>query len=160
MTLQSIFDAQRALQINSYGQDPASLSQDDKIQFIKDMVLAAEDELHEVLGEVGWKPWATSRHINEEAYKGELVDTFHFFINLCLVVGMTAEELETRYMAKRQRNAERQAEGYDGVEGKCPGCKRAYDDSAVMCIPEDDLEGVVGYCDAKALPVYKGKIIP
>ena len=33
-------------------------------------------------------------------------------------------------MEKRARNAVRQQEGYDGVEGKCPRCKRALDDVA------------------------------
>lgn len=129
--LGELFELQATLQRDTYGKDPGSiLDPQVRVQFIKDMVLAAEDELHELLGEVGWKPWATSRHINEEEYKGELVDLLHFFLNLCLVVNMTPDELHTRYVEKRTRNKLRQAEGYDGISGKCFSCHRGLDDLA------------------------------
>lgn len=132
--LQTMFKEQGELQRNSYGRHPAEIDNEEElIQFIKDMNLALQDELHEFLAETGWKPWATSRHVNADAAKGELVDAFHFFMNLCLAVDMGPAELFDRYMEKRQRNAERQLEGYDGVEGKCPVCKRALDDYAVQC---------------------------
>ncbi len=129
-----MFHKQEELQRNAYGKSPLEIEDDEeRVRFIKDMVLAAEDELHEALAEVGWKPWATSRHINEEAFKGELVDLFHFFMNLCLVVKMTPQELHERYAEKRERNIKRQQEGYDGIAGKCPYCKRGLDDKAVLC---------------------------
>ena len=126
--LAHMFELQRQLQVEAFGQDPGSLEGDERIQFIKDHNLALQDELHEFLSETGWKPWASSRHVNAEAARGELVDAFHFFMNLCLVVELSAEELYERYTIKRQRNIERQQEGYDGVEGKCPQCKRSFDD--------------------------------
>lgn len=129
--LEAAFTLQRELQRSTYGKDPGEITDpEERVQFIKDMNLALQDELHEMLGEVGWKPWATSRHVNEEAAKGELVDGFHFFMNLCMAVNMDAEELFERYQEKRLRNKQRQAEGYDGVEGKCARCKRAFDDLA------------------------------
>jgi hypothetical protein len=129
--LRESFRLQSELQTRTYGRDPADIEEpQERVQFIKDMTLALEDELHEFLNEVGWKPWASSRHVNEEEAKGELVDAFHFFMNLCLVVGMDADDLFLRYQEKRLRNQKRQADGYDGVEGKCPGCKRAFDDLA------------------------------
>lgn len=133
MTLQWMLDAQRALQINTYGIDPPTLDGDERVEFIRWNVLALEDELHEALGEVGWKPWATSRHLNRESYVGELVDAWHFLMNLLLVAGVTEEEFVARYDAKRRRNAERQVEGYDGVADKCPKCWRALDDKHTGC---------------------------
>lgn len=135
---------QRDLQISAYGADPAQLPHDLKITFIKDMVMALEDELHEALGEVGWKPWATSRHINREAYVSELVDAWHFLMNLLLVAGVTGEEFYLKYLEKAKRNAQRQAEGYDGLTGKCYRCRRALDDYGTecrICVGEDR-----GYC--------------
>lgn len=129
-TLHLMYEAQRALQIEAYGADPTTLTGDEAVQFIKDMNLALQDELHELLGEVGWKPWATSRHINHDMAKAELVDAWHFFMNLMLILGMTPDELFDRYMEKRKRNSERQEEGYDGVGGKCALCRRAIDDVA------------------------------
>jgi dimeric dUTPase (all-alpha-NTP-PPase superfamily) len=126
-----MFHKQEELQRNAYGKSPLEMEDDEeRVQFIKDMVLAAEDELHEALAEVGWKPWATSRHINEEAFKGELVDLFHFFMNLCLVVKMTPQELHERYAEKRERNIKRQQRGYDGIAGKCMICRRDFEDVA------------------------------
>jgi dimeric dUTPase (all-alpha-NTP-PPase superfamily) len=126
--LSEIFEKQLALQINSFGGDPGALPDVERIEYIKSMTLAATDELHEALAEVGWKPWATSRHINRDAYLGELIDVLHFWVNLCLAVGADADEIIERYTEKANRNAKRQANGYDGVTGKCDVCKRALDD--------------------------------
>lgn len=134
--LKDIFEMQERLQIEHMGGSPRYMDTDEKIQFIKDMVLALTDELHEVLGEVGWKPWAKSKHINTEAVKGELIDSLHFFVNLCLAVDLTAESLHSRYITKNKINAKRQIENYDGVSTKCPSCKRALDDPAVTCFRE------------------------
>lgn len=137
--LSRMFEQQEALQRDSYGKSPREIETDEeRIKFIKDMIMAAEDELHEALNEVGWKPWATSRHINVEAFKGELVDAFHFFMNLCMVVDMGPVELYERYLEKRQRNAQRQLDGYDGVASKCPVCKRALDDPGVSCMVDQE----------------------
>lgn len=129
--LRQLFQLQGDLQREAYGRHPADiLSDEERSEFIKDMVLATTDELHEALKEVGWKPWATSRHLNREAFQHELVDALHFFINLCLASGLTADALFEGYLEKRQRNIERQQAGYDGLQGKCPRCKRAFDDIA------------------------------
>lgn len=132
-SLAQMFGEQRQLQIKSYGKDPSALEGEERIQFIKDMKLALDDELAEFLAEVGWKPWASSRHVNVEPAQGELVDVFHFFMNLCMVVGLTPEALHEKYMLKRQKNADRQRDGYDGVTTKCAKCKRALDDEGVTC---------------------------
>lgn len=120
--------AQGELQRDTYGHDFEKMSDTERIEFIKTNVLALTDELHEALGEVGWKPWTTSRHINEDAYLGELVDAFHFLMNLVLVLGykeeVISERFVDRYFLKRAVNAQRQNDGYDGVSGKCTGCGR------------------------------------
>lgn len=129
-SLAAMYSAQHELQVKAYGKDPITLGEEERIQFIKDMILALTDELHEFLAETGWKPWATSRHIHTEAAAGELVDAWHFFMNLMLAIGMTPEDLFVGYMEKRGRNLKRQQEGYDGVAGKCQSCGRALDDIA------------------------------
>ena len=124
---------QRELQEKSYGFDFGEMTTTDRIEFITWNVLALTDELHEALAETGWKPWATSRHINDDAFKSELIDAFHFMGNLFLAADMDGDEVMRRYRKKRQVNADRQADGYDGVTTKCPVCKRALDDPAVSC---------------------------
>lgn len=133
--LQQILDRQRELQKKYYGVDVTKLTEEERAQYIRDMSLALTDELHEALNEVGWKPWATSRHVNRQAYLGELIDVLHFWANLVLVTNTNEEELVEMYFAKADKNAKRQLAGYDGVEGKCTTCGRAFDDTAVLCTP-------------------------
>lgn len=155
--LGEMFELQGDLQRNTYGAHPSDIiDATELITFIKDMKLAADAELQEFLDETGWKPWATSRHVNEEAAQGELVDVFHFFMNLCMAVNMTPDMLFEKYKAKRTKNQKRQVEGYDGIAGKCPMCRKAYDDTAVNCHPE--VAGLLsGYCagpENKADPIW------
>jgi dimeric dUTPase (all-alpha-NTP-PPase superfamily) len=140
--LDEIFDRQLKLQTRSFGVDPFNLDPEAKVQFIKDMTLALEDELHEALGEVGWKPWATSRHINDKAFGGELVDALHFLVNLFLAIGWSADEVLQAYLLKASKNEARQRRGYDGVSGKCPRCHRALDDDGVKCTAAICAEGI------------------
>lgn len=124
-------------------EDPQEL-----IDYIVYMKTALDDELHEMLNETGWKPWATSRHINMEGMKSELVDAFQFFMNLCFAARMDAGELMIRHANKLQKNYERAANGYDGVSTKCGWCGRALDDEYVSC--EDSVESTaLGWCAAK-----------
>jgi hypothetical protein len=144
-TFESQADLQRAL--NNHPEtmeDPEEL-----IQYIKDMTYALEDELHEMTGEIGWKPWATSRHVNREGVKSELVDAFQFFMNLCFAVGMTADELMIRHGNKLETNFKRIQDGYDGVSSKCLWCGRALDDEYVRCAI-GTLKGSMSYCSEKA----------
>ena len=134
--LQEIFDRQLRLQTESFGVDPTMLYGEERRRFIVDMMMALQDELHEALAECGWKPWASSKHLNEDAFISELVDALHFLVNLFLVAGADAEDVVRVYEAKANKNAVRQASGYDGVSGKCQVCKRALDDSAVLCTDE------------------------
>ena len=131
--LSDALQAQLELQIKSYGQDPRDFTDQQKMHWILVNAYALEDEINEATAEVGWKPWAISNHINRDAYKGELVDALHFFLNLMLAADISAEELFKGYQLKREKNAKRQADGYDGVSTKCPGCRRALDDDAVEC---------------------------
>lgn len=133
MQFEDALDAQLELQVKSFKADPRFLSDPEKLEWIRWNVLALEDELHEALAETGWKPWATSQHINRDAFIGELVDAFHFLMNLMLITNCTAAEFLHRYAEKRGINAARQAAGYDGISSKCSVCKRALDDPSVNC---------------------------
>ena len=111
---------------------PGDLRGDERAAFVVWNAFALEDEVHEAVAEMGWKPWATSRHLNVEPMLKEMVDAWHFFMNILLVIageaGWTvdqlAEEFTKVYLAKNAVNAARQADGYDGVSSKCPKCKR------------------------------------
>lgn len=81
-------------------------------EFINIMTLAAIDELMESLRETPWKPWKKKQEFNQEKFKEELIDVWHFVINLSLASGMDERELYERFMLKNAENNNRQKEGY------------------------------------------------
>lgn len=110
---------------------------DDKdvlMEMIRTQVLALENELHEALGEAGWKPWASSRHLNVQAFQAELIDAFRFLMNLWFIAGLTPDDVAYIYQTSLSKTNARVENGYDGVSTKCPRCKRAYDDNT-GCTP-------------------------
>jgi dimeric dUTPase (all-alpha-NTP-PPase superfamily) len=151
--LSEMMTAQRSLQtIINNGKRIDQFTDEERMEALRINVLALIKELGEALDETGWKPWATSNHVNADAFKGELVDVWHFLMNLMLHVGMTPRELYDGYFIKQRINVKRQREGYDGVTGKCPQCKRAYDDPAVRCTPAStaerhDLDEDLAWCE-------------
>lgn len=154
-TLADMFQHQEYLQTHVYGNGVSprefeeAWGRREAINFFMVQHVAITDELHEALGELGWKPWANSDHINHDAIKGELVDAFHFFMNMCFIAQVSAEDLIQGYIKKSGINEQRQEAGYDGVSTKCPKCKRALDDEAVRCymMEEEVTNRVSGYCE-------------
>lgn len=130
-----LLQLQLEAQIDGFKIDPTSLDDEERAEYVRWNVLALEDELHEMLDEIGWKPWATSKHFNRAEYMKELVDAYHFLMNLVLVAkndeqscDELAYEFVKMYQDKRKINLNRQRSGYDGVSGKCEQCGRARED--------------------------------
>lgn len=126
--LNEMFEEQIKLQ-HALGHDPRVMTVEERIEFIKDMVLACTDELHEALNETGWKSWAASKHINEEAAFGELRDALQFLMNAMYAVDCTtpegvAQRVFDDHAEKLTKNWQRIVNGYDGIAGKCPQCRR------------------------------------
>jgi hypothetical protein len=129
-----MLSAQLDLQAQA-GMDPTDMNVDEVIEYIKTMTLAATDELHEALNEVGWKTWATSRHINTVAAFSELRDAWQFVTNLMFAVTGESPEnladmLESALYRKISLNQARIAELYTGLD-KCPGCRRSLDEVVI-----------------------------
>lgn len=140
----------RALQEEAYHQD-FSRRESRPDEFADAVVMnhsALIVELSEFMNEVGWKEWSSPRGwVNRDAAVGELVDAAHFLANLLVWLGVDDAEWERRYRAKQDVNRARQRSGYDTREGKCPRCRRAYDDSGVECfVSAGDVIDVVRWC--------------
>lgn len=92
------------------------MNPDQRIGFIKDMVLAATHELHEALDETAWKSWSAGSQIFLDRYVNELVDAQLLLLNLFLVTGMYPDEvaqvLVERVALKQKLNVQRQESGY------------------------------------------------
>lgn len=109
---------------------------------------ALVQEAGEMLAEFGWKPWAVNRGwVNRQLALKEAVDVGHFLANILAAIGVTDEEWEAAYQAKQQVNRDRMASGtYDGVSTKCPGCKRAYEDTVACSGPTTKPTVLPAYC--------------
>jgi len=82
------------------------------IELIKNQILALYDEIGEALREVPWKPWKLNQEFNVSKFKMELIDIFHFLINLFLLSGMTSQEVINLFKNKNKINIRRQKNGY------------------------------------------------
>lgn len=80
--------------------------------FISTQTLAAMVELGEFIQETPWKTWKQNQKLNREKAIEELVDVWHFIINLSLAFDLSAEELYMAFMSKNKKNFKRQEDGY------------------------------------------------
>lgn len=134
--LQRQLELQRYMKEQGRALDPTdpTLEQDQRIQFVKDMYIAIVQELDEALNEVGWKPWGTARHVNGMAFLREMVDAWHFFMNLMLAVAPFIDEVNNEaelaalfgelYFEKNRENWRRAGVEYHGFHEKCKYCGR------------------------------------
>lgn len=117
--LSRIFEMQA--QLNS---EITSLRNMDEIspdEWLQKLTLAMLSEMSEVLDGTNFKWWKNKKEIDEDYLKEEIVDIFHFFVSMCLRIGMDADELFERYVAKNKENFDRQhgkslKPGYDATE--------------------------------------------
>lgn len=134
--------------------DISNLPQEELEDWMRVNAFAAEDEIHEAMNEISWKPWAKSEFFHREAFIGECVDALHFVGNMLAAAGCTDGELNAAYLEKMERNRERQRAGYTGTD-KCDICNRASDDIIAhggaireRRQPDSDTGTPVGYgCD-------------
>jgi hypothetical protein len=97
----TVFSAEEARELNSKFQD-----------YINTMTIACIDELMEALRETPWKPWKRQQAFNVANFRKELIDAWHFLINLSLASGMDAEAVHDLYMQKNRENFKRKEDGY------------------------------------------------
>lgn len=112
-SLQDAFEVQKSSQVERGFNFP--MTGETRAAYIKTQTLHCIDELCEMLHEVkGYKEWKRYDYADELTNKiadakatVELVDAFHFFMNIALALGMSADELLATYAAKQQINKER-----------------------------------------------------
>jgi len=82
------------------------------VPFIKDMILCANCELMECLQETPWKQWKLNQNFDKEKFREELIDVWHFLINLSIAAGFDEDSLYNEFMDKNNLNLKRQQEKY------------------------------------------------
>jgi hypothetical protein len=137
--LAEMVEAQRQFQ-DKLGHDFTAMNDRDRIAYVKEMYIAAVQELGEALSEVSWKSWAAGdAQFGAAAFVCELSDTWQFITNMWFAAlpDMTPEfiagAMHTTLMSKLRIDYTRIDKGYDGVSTKCRRCKRALDDTNVHC---------------------------
>lgn len=84
----------------------------DRETWMQKQALALIEEVMEVMNEINYKWWKNPKPMDDDAMKRtkeELVDVLHFFVSMCLEMGMTAHELFAIYVEKNRENFARQA---------------------------------------------------
>lgn len=113
MNLQDAFEMQLNSQVERGFNFP--MTGEARAAYIKTQTLHCIDELCEMLHEVkGYKEWKRYDYADEDTNTiadikatEELVDAFHFFMNIALALGITADDLLSGYATKQQINEER-----------------------------------------------------
>lgn len=94
-------------------QDRLGFSNPEDLQnYINLMVLGVLEELGECLHETKWKPWKKTATYNENNFQKEVIDLWHFVINLTIASGMDANKLFEKFSEKNKINHRRQENGY------------------------------------------------
>ena len=117
--LKGIMEKQAELQLR-LGTDFNNLTDDERADFMRNHRGYLADEIAEALYEMpGYKLWKDYSSMDAAAKEAawakvrmELIDSLHFFVNLLLCAGMTAEDVHDMYMAKNKENHRRQDDGY------------------------------------------------
>lgn len=117
--LEAIMSKQLELQ-KRLGTDFSNMSPQERADFMRNHRGYLADEVAEALYEMPfYKLWKDYDNMSSEGYeiawqkvRMELIDSLHFFVNLLLCSGMTADEVYDMYMAKNKENHRRQDEGY------------------------------------------------
>jgi dimeric dUTPase (all-alpha-NTP-PPase superfamily) len=71
--------------------------------------------LHEVVElqrETDWKWWKTEKGLDNHRIQEEVIDLWHFLIQLSIEAGLDPELLVSKYIEKNKENTKRQQQGY------------------------------------------------
>jgi len=126
MDLQAIFEKQIELnkRINPGFYSELENNPELKRRRYLDLDLALRQEAAEAIDSLSWK-WWKKMDDDWDNIKIELVDMLHFWVSMCTVANMNAQDVINLYFKKNELNHKRQNEGYkegtyqkvqDGVE--------------------------------------------
>lgn len=93
---------------------------EERVAFIKEHSIHLNQEINEMLYELPFfKPWkdytgmgVEAQNIAMQKARCEMIDAWHFFMNIMIGLGFTAEEFYDMYMEKITENHKRQDDGY------------------------------------------------
>jgi dimeric dUTPase (all-alpha-NTP-PPase superfamily) len=69
-------------------------------------------EAIELQRETNWKWWKKESTVNKEKIQEEIIDMWHFLIQISIESGMDSKRILEKYMEKNEENLKRQIKGY------------------------------------------------
>jgi dimeric dUTPase (all-alpha-NTP-PPase superfamily) len=123
MELKDIFDKQIELnkRINASLYDDIKNNPELRKEWFLKFDLALKQESAEAIDSLNWKWWKKGEQ-DWDNIKVELVDMLHFWVSMCTIADMDANEVMELYAKKNQLNFKRQDEGYkEGTYDKMKG---------------------------------------
>jgi len=117
--LKIMFDTQYKLQ-EKLGTFDKIKNEKDRQEFINQMILACQEEVVEIMKETNYKNpeyvkfgWKKNQVFNELEYLEEIIDLWHFIMNLWIIkAGNTPEKFFEFYCKKNNINLDRQKNNY------------------------------------------------
>jgi dimeric dUTPase (all-alpha-NTP-PPase superfamily) len=124
VSLEQIFEKQKELnlRINPELYNELDNNPELKRRWFLNFLLALQQEAAESVDSLNWKWWKKGDD-DWDNIKIELVDMLHFWVSMCTVAGLEANEVIDLYFKKNQLNVKRQNEGYK------EGTYKKYDDN-------------------------------
>jgi len=105
--LETLFKLQKELATITSGRYPQA-----KEERISALATAIIHEAVEVQRLTNWKWWKKATKFDEVQAREEVIDLWHFLIQMSIELGMTPNEIAEEYLRKNQINKERQEKGY------------------------------------------------
>ena len=109
--LEEIFRLQEQLN-KRIGVDTASLTNEQRQQWVLNYCRAMTQEIAELTDSVPWKWWAKYQKFDKQNARVEVIDLLHFLISIAQVLEMTPADIYEAYTKKHQVNLDRQDSGY------------------------------------------------
>jgi dimeric dUTPase (all-alpha-NTP-PPase superfamily) len=122
-TLEDVFEAQKALnqKIQPDLYELVKNNEEERVKWLLRFELAMRQECAELIDSVPWK-WWKKQTADWGNVKVELVDILHFWVSMCTVAGVSADEVMDLYFKKNNLNHKRQDGGYkEGTYDKNAG---------------------------------------
>lgn len=113
MSLHDIFEKQKELntRITTTLYEDIESDPELKRKWFLNFLLAMQQEAAESVDSLNWKWWKKGDD-DWDNIKVELVDMLHFWVSMCTVAGLSADDVIDLYFKKNKLNFKRQDEGY------------------------------------------------
>lgn len=81
-------------------------------EYMNEQTLALFVETGEMIQETNWKTWKKPKKVNTPKLNEEIIDMWHFLINISLAAGLDSGDVHFMFVKKNDENIRRQEEGY------------------------------------------------